>query len=71
MELQKLVKMNFSSRDEQVATNTRKIIISLEEDVRIVIIKLADRLHNMRTLEYKSEFKQKENALETMEIFSL
>lgn len=66
----KISKMNFSSRDEQVATNTRKIITSLEEDVRIVIIKLADRLHNMRTLEYKSEFKQKENALETMEIFS-
>ena len=66
----KISKMNFSSRDEQVATNTRKIITSLEEDVRIVIIKLADRLHNMLTLEYKSEFKQKENALETMEIFS-
>lgn len=66
----KISKMNFSSKEQQVATNTRKIITSLEEDVRIVIIKLADRLHNMRTLEYKSEFKQKENALETMEIFS-
>ena len=66
----KISKMNFSSREQQIATNTRKIITSLEEDVRIVIIKLADRLHNMRTLEYKSEFKQKENALETMEIFS-
>ncbi len=65
----KISKMNFSSREEQVATNTRKIITSLDEDVRIVIIKLADRLHNMRTLEYKSEFKQKENAVETMEIF--
>ena len=66
----KISKMNFSSKEQQIATNTRKIITSLEEDVRIVIIKLADRLHNMRTLEYKSEFKQKENALETMEIFS-
>ena len=66
----KISKMNFSSKEEQIATNTRKIITSLEEDVRIVIIKLADRLHNMRTLEYKSEFKQKENALETMEIFA-
>ena len=65
----KISKMNFSSREEQVATNTRKIITSLDEDVRIVLIKLADRLHNMRTLEFKSEFKQKENALETMEIF--
>ena len=49
--------------------NTRKIITGITEDVRIIIIKLADRLHNMRTLEFKSEFKQKENALETMEIF--
>ena len=65
----KISKMNFSSKEEQVATNTRKIITSLDEDVRIVIIKLADRLHNMRTLQHKSEFKQKENALETMEIF--
>lgn len=65
----KISKMNFSSREEQIATNTRKIITSLDEDVRIVIIKLADRLHNMRTLGFKSEFKQKENALETMEIF--
>lgn len=65
----KISKMNFSSRDEMVATNTRKIITSLDEDVRIVLIKLADRLHNMQTLSFKSEFKQKENALETMEIF--
>ena len=65
----KISKMNFSTREEQVATNTRKIITSLDEDVRIVIIKLADRLHNMNTLDFKSEFKQKENALETMEIF--
>jgi len=65
----KISKMNFSTRDEMVATNTRKIITSLDEDVRIVIIKLADRLHNMRTLGFKSELKQRENALETMEIF--
>jgi GTP pyrophosphokinase len=49
--------------------NTRKIITSITDDVRIIIVKLADRLHNMRTLEYKTVFKQKENALETMEIF--
>lgn len=65
----KISKMNFSTRDEMIATNTRKIITSLDEDVRIVIIKLADRLHNMRTLGFKSELKQRENALETMEIF--
>ena len=65
----KLSKMNFSSKREQNMANTRKIITGITEDVRIIIIKLADRLHNMRTLQYKSEFKQKENALETMEIF--
>ncbi len=65
----KLAKMNFSSKQEQNNANTRKIITSITDDVRIIIIKLADRLHNMRTLEFKSEFKQKENALETIEIF--
>ena len=65
----KLSKMNFSSKQDQNYANTRKIITGITEDVRIIIIKLADRLHNMRTLEFKSEFKQKENSLETMEIF--
>ena len=65
----KLSKMNFSSKQDQNLANTRKIITGITEDVRIIIIKLADRLHNMRTLQFKSEFKQKENALETMEIF--
>lgn len=65
----KMSKMNFSSKQAQNLANTRKIITSITEDVRIIIIKLADRLHNMRTLQFKSEFKQKENALETMEIF--
>ena len=65
----KLSKMNFSSKKDQNYANTRKIITGINEDVRIIIIKLADRLHNMRTLQFKSELKQKENALETMEIF--
>lgn len=65
----KLAKMNFSSKQDQNYANTRKIITGITEDVRIIIIKLADRLHNMRTLQFKTEFKQKENALETMEIF--
>ena len=65
----KLAKMNFSSKQDQNYANTRKIITSITEDVRIIIIKLADRLHNMRTLQFKTEFKQKENALETIEIF--
>lgn len=65
----KISKMNFSSKVEQNLANTRKIITSITDDVRIIIIKLADRLHNMRTLEYKTVFKQKENSLETLEIF--
>ena len=65
----KLSKMNFSSKQDQVNANTRKIITGITEDVRIIIIKLADRLHNMRTLQFKSEFKQKENSIETMDIF--
>jgi len=65
----KLAKMNFSSKEDKNAANTRKIITSITDDVRIIIIKLADRLHNMKTLEHKKKFKQKENALETMEVF--
>ena len=65
----KISKLNFSTKQEQNLANTRKIITGITSDVRIIIIKLADRLHNMRTLEYKTEFKQKENSLETMDIF--
>ena len=66
----KLAKMNFSSKEDQYLANTRKIISSIKEDVRIIIIKLADRLHNMRTLQFKSELKQKENAKETLSLFA-
>ena len=62
-------KTNFSSKKDEDAANARKIISGLTSDVRIVIIKLADRLHNMRTLMYKSKEKQKEKAIETLEIF--
>lgn len=66
----KLSKMNFSTKEEKQSANTRKIITGIMDDVRIIIIKLADRLHNMRTLEHKSPFKQKENSTETLEIFA-
>ena len=65
----KISKMNFTSKKEMQLANTRKIITSMTSDARIIIIKLADRLHNMRTIEYKSILKQKENAEETLEIF--
>ncbi len=65
----KISKLNFSTKNDQNMANTRKIINGLTTDARIIIIKLADRLHNMRTLQFKSEFKQKENSMETMDIF--
>ena len=65
----KISKMNFSTKKEMKDANTRKIVTGITKDVRIIIVKLADRLHNMRTLQFKNEFKQKENSLETMEIF--
>lgn len=65
----KISRMNFSTKVDQNYANTRKIITGITDDVRIIIVKLADRLHNMRTLEFKSDIKQKENSLETMEIF--
>ena len=65
----KISRMNFSTKEEQNFANTRKIITGLTKDVRIILIKLADRLHNMRTLQYKEPKKQKENAIETMEVF--
>ena len=60
---------NFNSKDEFLAMNIRRIIVSIREDARIVIIKLVDRLHNMRTIEYKKEDRQKEIALQTLEIY--
>ncbi len=65
----KIGNINFSSKEEEIAGNARKLLSGITEDVRIILIKLADRLHNMRTLEFKTPEKQKENALETMEIF--
>lgn len=65
----KLTKMNFKNKDEFLASNIRRIIVSIRDDARIVIIKLVDRLHNMRTLEYKKQNRQEEIALETLEIY--
>ena len=65
----KIRRMNFNSKKSQNQANTRKIINGLNDDYRIILIKLADRLHNMRTLEFKTPEKQRENALETLQIF--
>lgn len=65
----KMRRLNFTTEKEQVMANTRKIINGLNKDVRIILIKLCDRLHNMQTLQYKTPEKQRENAIETMELF--
>ncbi len=61
--------MSFNSKDEFLAMNIRRIVVSIRDDARIVIIKLVDRLHNMRTIEYKKPEKRTEIALQTIEIY--
>ena len=66
----KINKLKFNSDSEQMAANQRKILVGLSEDVRVIIMKLADRLHNMRTLYVMSSEKQKRKAKETLEILT-
>ena len=66
----KINRLNFSTETEQMAANQRKILVGLSSDVRVLIVKLADRLHNMRTLYVLSETKQKRKAKETLEILT-
>jgi guanosine-3',5'-bis(diphosphate) 3'-pyrophosphohydrolase len=66
----KLSRINFKSREDAQAENLRKMFLAMARDIRVLLIKLADRLHNMRTLDYQSERKQQEIAQETMEIFA-
>lgn len=65
----RLSRSHFSSKEEQNNAYLRKVVTSINDDIRIIIIKLADRLHNMRTIEFKKEEKIKENSLETLDIF--
>ena len=66
----KLGKISFTSREEQQADNVRKMLLAMAQDVRVIIIKLADRLHNMRTIEVMPEQKRRDKALETMEVYA-
>ena len=66
----KLTNMPLSTKEEQQAENIRKMLLAMNEDIRVILIKLADRLHNMRTMQYQSPDKQRSKSHETMEIYA-
>lgn len=66
----KLGKIPYSSREEQQAENLRKMLMAMAEDIRVIIIKFADRMHNLSTLEYVSPQQQRDKALECIEVYA-
>ena len=66
----KIGRVPLQTKEEQQAENIRKMLIAMSRDIRVIIIKLADRLHNMRTLMYKPEQRRRDIALETIEIYA-
>ena len=66
----KLTKANFSSNEEEQMENLRKMFMAMSKDIRVVLIKIADRLHNMRTMQYQSPPKQVKKCKETMDIYA-
>lgn len=66
----KISKIPFSSREQEQAENIRKMLIAMADDIRVIIIKLADRLHNMRTMDCMPEQKRRDKSLENMQVFA-
>lgn len=66
----KIGRLNFSTKEQQQAESLRKMLIAMGQDIRVIIIKLADRLHNMRTIDAMPEQKQRDKSLETLEIYA-
>ena len=66
----KLTRVQYVSKEEEQMENLRKMLMAMAQDIRVILIKICDRLHNMRTMEYQSPKKQREKSLETMEIYA-
>ena len=66
----KLTRVHFTNREDEQMENLRKMLMAMAKDIRVILIKIADRLHNMRTMEYQSPAKQLDKSLETMEIYA-
>ncbi len=66
----KLTRIQYATKEDEQMENLRKMLIAMSKDIRVILIKISDRLHNMRTMEYQSPAKQKQKSLETMEIYA-